>query len=311
MERRATVWGDKLMRWLIAAALASPFFVAPVPARAWGQGGHYAVCEIGYLNLTPRARAQVDRLVALDGRFASFTETCTFPDNPVSRASEHYSNYPRSQRRIGPGCPGGRPCVLGALEGDLATLRSASAGDPMKAMAILYIGHWFGDLHQPLHISFADDRGGNSIKAPGQCSGTYEASLHSVWDSCVVERRIFGPGTDRLVRALLAAATLSASVTRRQRRNWVRSAPWQWAGESYKITIAPGTGYCVRKSGDCRYSASKLEFAEGDAQRILPVDDLYLDRARPIVETRLKRAGIRLADALNRAFDPDFDGWRT
>lgn len=298
------------MRWIIAAAIAFLHFLAPAPAFAWGQGGHYTVCEIGYLNLTPVAKAQVDRLVALDGRFASFTETCTFPDNPVSRASEHYSNYPRTQRRIAPGCPGGRPCVLGAIDSDLAILRSPTAGDPAKAVSILYIGHWFGDLHQPLHISFADDRGGNSVKAPGLCSGSYEASLHSVWDSCVVERRIFGPGTDRVARARAAAAVLNGAITDRQRRSWVRSKPWQWAGESYKVTIAGRTGYCVRQQGACWYSDSKREFAEGDSPRTLTVDDNYLDRARPIVETRLRRAGIRLADALNRTFDPGFDGWR-
>ena len=299
------------MRWIVAAAFAALFFFAPAPAQAWGQGGHYAVCEIGYLNLTPAARAEVDRLVALDGRFASFTETCTFPDNPVSRASEHYSNYLRGQRRVGPGCPGGRPCVLGAIDSDLAILRSATAGDSAKAAAILYIGHWYGDLHQPLHISFADDRGGNSVKAPGPCSGSYEASLHSVWDTCVVERRIFSPGTDRLARARAAARILAAPITKRQRRNWVRSQPWQWAGESYKVTIAGRTGYCVRRQGACRYSEARREFAEGDPPRTLTVDDDYLDRARPIVESRLRRAGIRLADALNRTFDPGFDGWRS
>ncbi|MGA9582239.1 MAG: S1/P1 nuclease [Allosphingosinicella sp.] len=299
------------MRWIIAAAFACLASFAPAPAQAWGQGGHYTVCEIGWLNLTARTRAEVDRLVALDGRFASFTETCTFPDNPVSRASEHYSNYLRTDRRIAPGCPGGRPCVLGALMGDLAILRSASAGDAAKAVAILYLGHWFGDLHQPLHISFADDRGGNSIKAPGPCSGRFEASLHSVWDSCVVERRIFSPGTDRLARARAAARILAAPITRSQRRNWVRSEPWQWAGESYKITLAGRTGYCVRKSGACRYSAERPLFAAGDSPRAVSVDEAYLDRARPIVEARLRRAGIRLADALNRTFDPGFDGWES
>lgn len=297
------------MRWIIAAAIASWFLFAPSPARAWGQGGHYTVCEIGYLNLTPKAKAEVDRLVALDGRFASFTETCTFPDNPVSRASEHYANYLRSQRRIGPGCPGGRPCVLGAIDSDLAILRSATAGDAAKAVAILYIGHWFGDLHQPLHISFADDRGGNSIGAPGPCSGNFAASLHSVWDTCVVERRIFAPGTDRVARARAAAAILNGSITGGQRRNWTRSEPWQWAGESFKVTTAGRTGYCIRRAGICRYSVDRQDFASGDPQRSHPVDNEYLDRAKPVVETRLRRAGIRLADALNRTFDPGFDGW--
>jgi hypothetical protein len=293
------------MRWIIAAALAFFFFFAPSTAHAWGQGGHYTVCEIGYLNLTPAAKAEVDRLVALDGRFHSFTETCTFPDNPVSRASEHYANYLRTDRRISaPGCPGGRPCVLGAIDSDLAILRSGT--DPQKALAILYIGHWFGDLHQPLHISFADDRGGNSVNISGPCSG----SLHSVWDTCVIERRIFAPGTDRVARARAAAALLNAPITDRQRRNWIRAQPWQWAAESYKVTTAAGTGYCVRKAGACWYSATKQDFATGDPHRTQLVDDAYLDRARPIVETRLRRAGIRLANALNQSFDPAFRGWQ-
>jgi hypothetical protein len=300
------------MRWIVAAAIASLFFFAPSPARAWGQGGHYTVCEIGYLNLTPAAKAEVDRLVALDGRYATFTETCIFPDNkPVSRPSEHYANYPRSQRRIGQGCPGGQPCVLSAIDSDLAILGSSASSDAGKAIAILFIGHWFGDLHQPLHVSFADDLGGNSIKASGPCSGKFEASLHSVWDTCVVERRIFGPGTDRVARARAAAALLNATITDRQRRNWVRSKPWQWAAESYKVTLARGTGYCIRKAGACWYSTAKREFAKDDPQRTQLVDDAYLDRAKPIVESRLRRAGIRLADALNRSFDPAFDGWRS
>jgi hypothetical protein len=298
------------MRWIIAAAFASWHLLAPAPASAWGQGGHYTVCEIGYLNLTPEARAQVDRLVALDGRFASFTETCTFPDKSLSRPTEHYSNYLRTQLRIPPGCPGGRPCLLSALEGDLAVLRSDTTGDSAKAVAILYIGHWYGDLHQPLHNAFGDDLGGNKIAAPGPCTGKYPASLHSVWDSCVIERRIFGPGTDRLAQARAAARILAAPVTRGQRRNWVRSKPWQWAGESYKLTLARRTGYCVRKAGACWYSPGKPLFADGDAQRTLIVDEAYLDRARPIVEDRLRRAGIRLADALNRTFDPGFGTWR-
>ena len=298
------------MRWIIAAALAWLFF-APGPALAWGQGGHYAVCEIGYLNLTPSARAAVDRLVALDGRYASFTETCTFPDNkPVSRPAEHYANYPRTERRIGPGCPGGRPCVLGAIASDLALLRSSSITSARKATALLHIGHWFGDLHQPLHISFEDDRGGNSVKAPGLCSGSFEASLHSVWDTCVIERRVFGPGTDRVARARAAAAILNGSITNGQRRNWVRSQPWQWAGESYKVALAGPTGYCIRKADACWYSAARRDFADGDQQRAQLVDDSYLDRARPIVENRLRRAGVRLAHALNQIFDPAYRGFR-
>jgi hypothetical protein len=118
------------------------------------------------------------------------------------------------------------------------------------------------------------------------------------------------PRHRRLARARAAAPRLDASITVGQRRNWVRSAPSRWAGESYRVTRSPRTGYCVRKSGACWYSAAKPEFAKGDPERTVTVDNAYLDRARPIVEDRLRRAGIRLADALNRSFDPAYRGFR-
>ncbi|HYD44227.1 MAG TPA: S1/P1 nuclease [Phenylobacterium sp.] len=291
------------MRWIIAAASAFLFFLAPSPALAWGESGHYAVCEIAYLNLTPTARAEVDRLIAVGGGYESFTESCTFPDKPRQRASEHFANYSRSAPRVpGPDCPGGRPCIIEAIAGDLAVLRSPSASDDDKSKALKFIGHWYGDIHQPLHISFADDQGGNLIDQRGPC----QFSLHSVWDTCIVERRLFGAGSDRLARARAAAATLNAGITARQRLVWRQSAPWRWAAESYQVSRRATTGYCVQKPGSCWYSATEQTYASNDPKRVHNVDNAYLDWAKPIVADRLRRAGIRLAHSLNKSFDPEY-----
>ena len=203
--------------------------------------------------------------------------------------------------------------MLGAIDSDLAILRSASATDAAEGDSPSSISATgIGDLHQPLHISFADDRGGNSIKAAGPCSGSFDASLHSVWDTCVIERRIFGPGTDRVARARAAAAILSTPRSRRPSgATGCARSPGNGPANPTRSRRAARTGYCVRKDGACWYSADRQDFANGDPQRTLAVDDAYLDRARPIVETRLRRAGIRLADALNRSFDPDFSGWKS
>ena len=162
------------------------------PGQAWGQGGHYTVCEIGYLNLTPAAKAEVDRLVALDGGYASFTETCTFPDKPLSRASEHYCQLPARPAGSGPGCPGGRPCVVGAIDERPRGPALAHRVRRRQVEGILNIGHWYGDLHQPLHISFADDRGGNSVDQRAVRRQPPLGLGH-------VHRRAatFGPGSDR------------------------------------------------------------------------------------------------------------------
>jgi hypothetical protein len=58
-----------------------------------------------------------------------------------------------------------------------------------KAVAIILLAHYVGDIHQPLHVSFEDDRGGNNISVSGRCSG----KLHSTWDTCLVENAV---GTD-------------------------------------------------------------------------------------------------------------------
>jgi hypothetical protein len=39
------------------------------------------------------------------------------------------------------------------------------------------VGHWVGDIHQPLHVSFEDDRGGNSVLVTGLCDGVRLAHL--------------------------------------------------------------------------------------------------------------------------------------
>jgi nuclease S1 len=288
---------------IVAAAFA--LFLMPSAAMAWGESGHYTVCEIAYINLTPTAKAEVDRLIQAGGGYPSFTQSCTFPDKPRQRASEHFANYARSVKRVdGAGCPGGRPCVITAIANDLAVLRSATASDGDKSASLKFIGHWLGDIHQPLHISFADDQGGNQIDESGPC----DFGLHAIWDTCIVERRVFGPGTDRYARAQAAAARLNGTITNAQRTLWRRLQPWQWAAESYQITLRPQTGYCIRKTAACWYSPTKQTYANGDPKRVQVVDNAYLDWAKPIVEGRLMRGGIRLAHELNKSFDPAYRG---
>src|SRR5256885_3456034 len=100
------------MRILFLAAAASAALLCGTPAHAWGSTGHRTVCEIAYLNLTPTARAEVDRLLqgrpaALmpDARNAEFGWACTYPDRPVTggpprRGDEHFINYARDTAEV-------------------------------------------------------------------------------------------------------------------------------------------------------------------------------------------------------------------
>jgi hypothetical protein len=296
---------------LATAALATAgTLAAPTPALAWGGDGHRTVCAIAYRHLTPAAKAAVDSLIPGDGTGRSFAESCTWADSPgkFGRGGEHFANYPRTLRRVtSHNCPGTSKCVLSAIDADAAILGSdAPSDDQLKALK--FLGHWVGDIHQPLHISYQDDIGGNDLKASGTCRRA--DNLHSVWDGCVIQQRILDPSIHDFVAADLAAAErIDSSVTAMPAaalRRWRQSSPWQWAAESYAITTRARTGYCIRKQAACWYSASSQTFDKANP-RTEAVDDAYLDWAKPIVEQRLAQGGIRLADRLNRRLDPHYD----
>lgn len=279
------------------------------PALAWGDGGHRTACEIALQRLTPTARAEVDRLLAAknpilaaDAKYARFGWACTYPDHvveggPPRRSPEHYMTVSRTLPAItaDTGCPPDTPCVLSGIADDLAVLRS-QASDADKAVALAFLGHLVVDLHQPLHASFADDKEGAAIDAIGLC----ETSLHWAWDNCIFEARIEpGKRSDDDIRRLAAAWVAGSPAP-------IRSEPWQWANESYTLVRLPWLGYCTMLDDACQYASWLPAFAEGQPHRKVMFDERYLDNATPIVRERLTLAGLRLADLLNRALDPDF-----
>jgi hypothetical protein len=54
-----------------------------------------------------------------------------------------------------------------AIKKDFDILSSNDASQAQKLASLKFLGHWVGDIHQPLHVSFEDDRGGNSVLVTG------------------------------------------------------------------------------------------------------------------------------------------------
>ena len=148
-----------------------------------------------------------------------------------------------------------------------------------KAASLKFLGHWLGDVHQPLHVSFEDDRGGNKVEVTGDCRG----NLHSAWDSCMVMEAVGGDVQN-------AAYSLLASVTQEQIRTWTQSGPREWANESFKVTESVTTKYCEMHSNSCEQPSGNVR-----------IDQAYIDANVPVVKEQLQKAGIRLAQLLDRA----------
>ncbi len=278
------------------AALLFMLCVSIPPAFAWGDAGHRIVCEIAYRELKPAAKAHVDALMANDPKFHTFAEGCTWPDVfPTVRPAEHFLNVPRSAHAVVPAklCFGAPQCVASAILHDARDL-ALSIDDNDRLRLLKSLGHWVGDIHQPFHVAFEDDKGGNLIDATGLC----DYSLHLAWDVCIIEKKI---GHDEGI----VVAELESEISDADRREWASqvldaTAVASWANESFSLVTRPSVQYCFERDEACWYSPDELQFA--GKRRAVEIDAHYLDEQAPVVRDRLKRAGVRLAGILNTIF---------
>jgi hypothetical protein len=147
-------------------------------------------------------------------------------------------------------------------------LANRQAPERQRPEALKYVVHFVADVHQPLHASNNNDRGGNGVAVMFM---GHQTDLHAVWDSGIIASAV--KGDERSY-----AMQLTPEITRTERRRWQRGSVVAWANESYKI-------------------ATRTIYGKLPHQGTLP--DSYEAEALPIVNKQLERAGVRLATLLN------------
>lgn len=306
-------------------------------AFAWGEFGHLTVCDLAYRNLTDASRDELKRIFhtgqggitvhAKDGtelrHYTSFNVGCLEEDErPRKHAADHFVNVDRTTTSIpAASCPVGGSCIFAGIDRDLTILKDRSKSDEDRVFALMAVGHWIGDIHQPLHISFADDKGGNAIKARviGGCgtSSYRPGNLHAVWDGCLLEaglfqkvrnRADFKPSWGRRTITYRAVDTLLANTSLAEEQAMVGTDPAVWADESLQITLQPAVQYCVKSGNTCDYSDTQVSLGSDDEERKVSLDNNYLAQYAPIAEDRVRLAGFRLAHLINLALDPTYQG---
>lgn len=330
--------------------------VFPQPAFAWGEQGHSAVCELAYRNFTPTARERLaDLYKAWSERhrmgwtntrneellYDRFMNSCMFEDDVKHRDElrkfadkpGHFVNYPRNKRNV----PDGEAvcsrtvankevaCIFRVLERDLKSFKNEGLAKADRAEALIGVGHWLGDIHQPLHVSFQDDIGGGLINTEGACGKS--TNLHSVWDTCILVKGLWEPlrirenhprtSNKRSVAHYLVTDWRKAEVTpalSKKVSGWVsKTEPWQWAQEGYRYTLAgPDSSltdnlYCFRNATLCSYNEAQEEYDKDKAMRSASISNDYISTFAPVVEERLQQAGYRLAWIVNNTLDPAWD----
>lgn len=260
--------------WLVSACLV---LFAPA-ALAWGGDNHRVICAIAWEETTPAARAGIAQLLGLDGRDA-FAESCLWADvyrDEGHRETEgwHYVNVPAGAATIdiARDCKEPASCALVQIARTLNELKGKTPV-PQKAMALKFLAHIAGDMHQPLHAGRAEDRRGGTIK------GTFLGQpydFHWLWDDGLTTA-LHRPWRD-------VANELRVKTTQAQRRAWLKSTPLDWANESLALANRPETDYL-----------------DHGAPFALGAD--YQEKQLPIVYDRLARAGVRLGGLLTQAFE--------
>jgi hypothetical protein len=211
----------------------------PASLFAWGPEGHRVIGRAAFELLDPTARDRVMALLAVDTPDAAaqaLDEACNWPDT-VRETPEwswsaplHYVNLPRGSRDYDRerDCPEGRCVTEGILK--YASALSRPVDDSTRNwQSLAFLCHLVGDIHQPLHAGFRDDRGANEVDVVYRGE---HYNLHEFWDSVLVRERL--QDESARVAALVEAGRAVAT------QPWNPSDVGRWTEESHGITVDAG-----------------------------------------------------------------------
>jgi len=125
--------------------------------------------------------------------------------------------------------------------------------------------HLIGDLHQPLHVGYGVDKGGNTIKVTFNGNSV---NLHHLWDRDIIEYKNI---TLKDIQSLLSKLS-NDSIQKISNGNVI-----EWMSQSRKLL-------------DSVYSYTST------------INDDYINKSYAIIENQLLFAGIRLGKELEDIF---------
>jgi hypothetical protein len=283
-------------------ALAATLTVAqPHSARAWGDEGHEVVALIAQSFLEPDVRKRVSALLAADTD--SLTEhdiasEATWADKlrdantsgaRLRTRQWHFIDIEVKAPDLDAACfnhpaiPQGTPasngpaddCVVDKIQEFAAELADPTTDLEEQVAALKFVLHFVGDLHQPLHSSDDNDRGGNAKRV--SANGFRAGNLHHYWDTEFVDQ--LGPDAKTI------ASDLIGHITADQQSQWQAGQPTDWAKETFNIAKDDAYG----------------QLPEPNSRGSFRLIDDYVTMATNDVALQLSKAGVRLAVILNQA----------
>jgi hypothetical protein len=286
---------------IVATALALPL-AQPRPALAWGDEGHEVVALVAQSFLEPVVRRRVlgllasdpDHLTAHDIASAATwsdkvrdantsgarmkTRQWHFADIEIKEPldlSKACFDFPTIPRGVPASNGPADDCVVDKIQEFAAELAAPTTDLEEQIVALKFLLHFVGDVHQPLHSSDDHDRGGNAKRV--SAAGFRANNLHHYWDTEFVNQ--LGPDPKSI------ASDLIGHISTEQERTWAAGKPAEWATETFGI---------AKKDA---YGQLPTPTASGSFR----LDDDYVTMATENVAIQLSKAGVRLAFILNQS----------
>jgi hypothetical protein len=235
----------------------------------WGKTGHRVVGEFAEQNLTKRAQRKIDKI--LNGQSLAFVSTYADDIKSDSRYKKydvwHYVNFPLD-KNYGDQPTDEKGDIIKGIQECIAVLKNPNTNESDQAFYLKLLVHFIGDLHQPMHIGQAEDKGGNDIQVQWFGKGS---NLHRVWDSEMID------GYDMSYTEL--TENLPA-ISNEEKAKIMQSDLMDWVAETRETTKKV---YASVQSGDKLGYNYSYDYFE-------------------TVRTQLQKAGLRLAKVLNEIY---------
>jgi len=267
-------------------SLAVLLLVLPSSVYAWGNAGHQITAEVADRQLSDAVAARVLHL--LHNRHLA--DVATIPDTvknteggQVTRDWHFVDILDSNAAFVDARDCAFDDCIVDRIEALKHILADPNESNPRKADALIYLTHFVGDIHQPLHCTTGlldngtSDRGGNGIIVTipksvnlGSQQVQKHPNLHGIWDTTILAIRglSINDYADHLLNDTLAGRdpdTLNGG------------SPVDWANESHTIAHQ-----VYKKNGDT-------------------LDQQYFDDNQQVVDERLLKGGLRLAKVIEDA----------
>jgi hypothetical protein len=339
-----------MTRFLTIALTSALFTITAGPASAWNSIGHMTVAKLAYDQLDQKHQLALYRLLQTHPHYKQFLAAGRPADiesevqwvvlrssywsdwirprkrdnrgdvSKYHRGEEHYVNVPIIDPKdealfagkilIDPDLPN----IVSALKHRANDLKTKTAAAEDRAVAVCWLFHLVGDIHQPMHnVAYfsntpafvGGDLGGNkfAIKADGR-----RWKLHAFWDDLLGIDKDYADDSGNHQAALyreavrLAEGLRGLKLTAVDEEKLAKNTTFEsWSREGFelarKVAYQKADGSGMLKAVESRFDGQGGDDAE-------EVGKQYIARARATAEKQVVLAGRRLAQRLKVLLQP-------